>query len=165
MNAITIVPAAECHYPGLHRAIDIVAREERYLAFTQAPAWEAADAYYRSLAAAGAPHYVALDGDQVVGWVDITPVTGDSRAHIGTLGIAILPGYRDQGLGPRLLHTAIDAAWAKGLTRIELCVRTDNPRAIALYARLGFQHEGTRKNANLVRGQYIDAHSMALLKE
>lgn len=164
MTAITIVAAEEIHYPGLYLAIDIVAREERYLAFTQAPAYEAAVAYYRSLAAVGAPHFVALDGEQVVGWVDITPVIGDSRAHIGTLGIAILPGYRDQGLGPRLLRTAIDAAWARGITRIELSVRTDNPRAIALYKRFGFHHEGTRQHANLVRGQYIDAHAMALLK-
>ena len=33
----TLAPATEAHYSSLHRAIDIVAREEKYLAFIQAP--------------------------------------------------------------------------------------------------------------------------------
>jgi RimJ/RimL family protein N-acetyltransferase len=165
MSPITITPANESHYPSLYQAIASVAREERYLSFTQPLPWHTSLAFYRSLAAAGAPHLLALDGDKVVGWADITSVFGDSRAHIGVLGIGIIPGYRDQGLGARLLQAIIDTCWAKGLTRIELTVRTDNPRAIALYERLGFQHEGTRRHANLVHGQYIDAHIMGLLKD
>ncbi|MEA2939724.1 MAG: hypothetical protein QOD09_253 [Bradyrhizobium sp.] len=41
MNAIEIVPTAQGHIDGFHRALDIVARERRYLAFLEAPPIEA----------------------------------------------------------------------------------------------------------------------------
>ena len=160
----TLAPASEAHYPDLHRAIDIVAREEKFLAFTQAPPFEQSFSFYRALKACGAPHFVVLDGETVVGWVDVSPQMGEARAHIGTLGIALVPGVRRQGLGERLLRTAIGAAWAKGLTRIELSVRADNARAIALYERCGFVHEGTLRRGFCIAGQSYDVHVMALLR-
>ncbi len=47
----TLAPASEAHYPDLHRAIDIVAREEKFLAFTQAPPFEQSFSFYRALKA------------------------------------------------------------------------------------------------------------------
>jgi len=59
---LTIAPASECHYPGLHRAIDTVAREEKYLSFTQAPPLERSIVFYRWLEISSSPHFVVLDG-------------------------------------------------------------------------------------------------------
>ena len=161
----TLAPATEAHYSSLHRAIDIVAREEKYLAFIQAPPLEQSFSFYRALKACGAPHFVALDGEgEVVGWVDVSPQMGEARAHIGTLGIALLPAARRQGLGERLMRAAIDAAWAKGLTRIELSVRADNTRAMALYERCGFEYEGTLRRGFCIAGQNCDVRLMGLLR-
>jgi putative acetyltransferase len=91
-------------------------------------------------------------------------VFGHSRAHIGLLGIALLPEARHRGLGAQLLQAAIDKSWARGLTRIELSVRADNLNAKALYERFGFVHEGLQRRASLVGGIYHDAHAMALLR-
>ena len=58
----------------------------------------------------------------------------------------------------------IDAAWAKGLTRIELSVRADNTRAMALYERCGFEYEGTLRRGFCVAGQDCDVRLMGLLR-
>ncbi|MCY1552650.1 L-amino acid N-acetyltransferase AaaT [compost metagenome] len=143
----------------------MVARERKYLALMQAPPWEQSLAFYRNVLAAGFPHFVAVDGSgKVVGWCDVSPVFGHSRAHIGLLGIALLPEARGLGLGAQLLQAAIGKSWARGLTRIELSVRADNLNAKALYERFGFEHEGLLRRASLVDGTYHDAHAMALLR-
>lgn len=165
MDTLRITHATPDHYAGMYYVFDAVAHEERYLAFTRATPFEDSLAYYRSIECLGLPHFVALDDGIVVGSIDITTVAGDARSHVGVVGIAILPGYRERGLGTRLLEQAVDAAWAFGLTRLELCVRADNLRAIALYQRFGFQIEGTRRGANRIRGEYFDAHLMGLLRD
>jgi putative acetyltransferase len=143
--------------------MDTVAREQRYLAFLQAPPREQAFAFYRNIVTNDLCQFVALDGDEVVGWCDILPVMGETRAHVGTLGIGLMPHARRKGIGTRLLQAAIDKAWTKGLTRLELTVRADNT-AKALYERFGFEHEGIRRNAFMIDGEYFDTHAMALLK-
>lgn len=158
-----VVATTEAHFESLHRALDVVAREHRFLALMQAPPLEKSLAFYRSVIDSGFPHFVALDGEKVVGWCDVSPVFGHSRAHIGLLGIALLPEARHRGLGAQLLQAAIDKSWARGLTRIELSVRADNLNAKALYERFGFVHEGLQRRASLVGGIYHDAHAMALL--
>ncbi|MEC5387521.1 GNAT family N-acetyltransferase [Uliginosibacterium sp. H3] len=159
----TISPNEERHFASLHAVLDVVAREQRYLAFVQAPPFEQSLVFYRNIIARDLCQFVALEADELVGWCDILPVMGESRAHIGTLGIGLLPRVRGKGLGRKLLDTTIAKAWHKGLTRIELSVRVDNPVAIALYERIGFQHEGTRRNASLIAGRYCDTYAMALL--
>lgn len=163
MNCV-IVAAEERHYPSLHQAMDVVAREKRFLSATQAPLLEQSVAFYRGLAAQRMPHFVVLDGERVVGWADVSPVFGESKAHVGVLGIALLPEARHRGVGSQLLGKAIHAAWERGLTRIELTVRDDNVNARKLYERLGFAHEGVLRRASLVDGQYHDMHAMALLR-
>lgn len=108
--------------------------------------------------------HVAVSEDRVVGWCDILPSFGESRRHVGTLGIGLLPEFRDRGIGRRLLQAAISTAWARGLSRIELTVREDNLRAKALYERMGFENEGVKKRSMLVDGKFYDCFFMALLR-
>ncbi|MBJ2156297.1 GNAT family N-acetyltransferase [Variovorax sp. IB41] len=165
MTVHSIVSTEERHFESLYLALDTVAREKKYLAQIQAPPWEQSLAFYRNVLAEGFPHVVAVDaGGRVVGWCDVSPVFGHSRAHIGILGIALLPEARGRGLGTQLLQAAIDRSWARGLTRIELSVRADNLNAKALYERLGFEHEGLARRASLIDGIYHDAFRMALLR-
>lgn len=98
----------------------------------------------------------------MVGWCDVLPVHGEARAHVGVLGIGLVPEARGKSLGARLMEAAITKAWAKGLTRIELAVRADNVRAKTLYERMGFEVEGLQRHAVLVDGGYYSAIAMAL---
>jgi len=160
-----IVPLAEAHFEPLYRVLDEVAREKRFLALTQAPPREEAFEFFRDILEKHQVHVVALVDKAVVGWCDVLPVFGEARQHIGVLGIGLVKRARHQGLGGRLMTTAVSTAWARGFTRVELTVRVDNHNARALYERLGFQHEGIKRNAFLVDGQYCDSHAMALLRE
>ena len=119
-------------------------------------------AFFRDSLDQGHPHVVALLDDEVVGWCDVLPVFGEARRHVGTLGIGLVRRARHQGLGAALMRAAIAAAWAKGLTRIELTVRADNPNARALYERMGFAHEGLQRGAFRVDGVSVDSHAMAM---
>jgi RimJ/RimL family protein N-acetyltransferase len=162
---LSITPIAKQHFDGLRRALDTVAREKRFLAFTEAPLEEDCRAFYSSIIANGWCQMVALLDGIVVGWCDVLPANGQARSHIGTLGIGLVPSARRLGIGEKLMKSAIDAAWATGLTRIELTVRVDNENAKALYERLGFIVEGLQRRSFRVDGSYEDSYSMALLRE
>ncbi len=162
---LSIEPVAPAHFEGLWRALDTVAREKRFLAFTEAPPWESSRAFYEDIIANGWCQVVALADGGVVGWCDILPGFGQTREHIGRLGIGLLPAARHRGIGARLMRAAIDGAWARGLTRIELSVRVENTNAKALYERFGFELEGVQRRAVRVDGEYSDNYAMALLRE
>jgi ribosomal protein S18 acetylase RimI-like enzyme len=160
----SVLPTAEEHFAGLHDALDVVAREKQFLAFLQAPPLEETLAFYRHIVTNDLCQFVALEDRQVVGWCDVLPIHGEARAHVGHLGIGLIPHARHKGLGAKLLEATITKAHAKAITRIELSVRTDNLNAKALYEKFGFKVEGVKCHYFLVGGQYHDAYAMALLR-
>lgn len=103
-----------------------------------------------------------IDSEQkVVGFVSLRTFS-DRRAHVGAIGIFVHDDYQNRGVGSQLMAAIIDLAenWLN-LKRLELQVNTDNPSAIRLYEKFGFEKEGTlRKNA-FRDGAYIDAYTMA----
>lgn len=161
---VRIVPSAEIWFEGWYLALDTVARERRYLAFQAAPPRESAREFFHGLLSRQACQMLAVRAQHVLGWCDILPGSAESRAHVGTLGIGLVPEARGQGIGARLLTAAIARAWEQGLERIELNVRADNLRAIALYQRFGFVTEGIRRRDVRVDGCYFDGLLMALLR-
>lgn len=165
MAEIDIVAITEAHLEGFHATLDVVARERAYLTFLQAPPIEDMRAFVRKMMVAGEVQLVAVDGLAVVGWCDVLQVAREPLRHGGVLGIGLLPAWRGRGVGGQLMRRAIAAARERGLTRIELSVRHDNERAIALYRKLGFAEEGRKRNAMRVDGVYYDLIVMALLGE
>ncbi|MND38455.1 putative acetyltransferase YhhY [compost metagenome] len=164
-DEIHIEAIREDHVEGFRDALDIVARERKYLIFLEAPPIEAMLAFVRDNIAGGHPHMVAVADGKVVGWCDIRSGSRDAEAHCGTLGMGIIPGYRDRGIGRRLITVVLDAARAAGMHRIELNARVENERAIALYEKVGFQHEGIARHAVKIDGRYFDSVKMGLLFE
>ena len=71
--------------------------------------------------------------------------------------------YRGLGIGRALMAATINAALACGITRIELTVRADNTRAIALYESLGFVAEGRLRRHMLVDGRFHESIVMSLI--
>lgn len=162
---IVIEPIREDHVEGFREALDIVARERKYLVFLEAPPVEAMLSFVRGNIAAGHPHMVAVADGKVVGWCDIRRGTRDAEAHSGVLGMGIIPGCRDRGLGRRLILATIAEARAAGMHRIELHAHADNLRAIALYEKVGFSHEGVARDAIRIDGRYVDSVLMAMILE
>lgn len=65
--------------------------------------------------------------------------------HIPELGIAVLPEFRNCGIGSALLHRLLEMA-ASVHDAVSLSVSSDNP-ALRLYERLGFERVATMGNS------------------
>lgn len=164
MSDQLIEPLSEKYFLSLYRVLDILAREKKFLVFTEAPSVADAFDFYRHIVDNDLSHFIALNEDQAIGWCDVLPLSkAGARAHVGTLGIGLLPDFRHLGIGARLCETAIQKARHQGLTRIELTVRSDNLDAIALYRKFGFETESLQRRALRIDGRYYDMYAMALL--
>ena len=151
---------------GYHAAVDAVARERSFLGFLLAPPLSTSEEFVRQVRAGGGVHLVAIDpDDRVIAWCDISRNPREGFRHGGVLGIGVLAAFRGIGLGRRIAEEAIRQAWERGLERIALVVFASNARAIALYERLGFEHEGVRRRARKLDGRSDDEVMMALLRD
>ena len=162
--SVEIIPIERQHVAGFREVLDGVARERRYLAFLEAPSPGRVRSFVLSHLRNGTPHFVAVEDGRVVGWCDVTPKTHETLRHSGVLGMGVAASHRGQGVGSALLSSAIDRAFAQGLTRVELVVREDNLPAVALYRRHGFELEGRLRRYLIVDGAAHDALQMARLK-
>jgi ribosomal protein S18 acetylase RimI-like enzyme len=164
MAEIRIIPTAQQYVESFNGAVDIVARERKFLIFLEGPSLETTHRFVAHLLAGGGVQMLAVTSEEVVvGWCDIVQKQREGFRHVGTLGMGILPKYRGQGLGHRLAMDTIRAATEAGMERIELEVFASNERAIALYRKLGFVTEGIKRNARKLDGVYDDNVFMALL--
>ena len=75
--------------------------------------------------------------------------------------IAVLPQYRREGLGGRLLESALRLMRELGASRCVLDVRASNFAARALYARHGFVEDGLRRKYYRTAGGREDAVLMS----
>ena len=150
---------------GFHAAIDVVARESRYLALLEAPPLERASAFVRRNIEKGYPQLVAVTDREVVGWCNIPPAAREVMAHVGDLFMGLLPPWRGQGLGERLLRESLVAADDFGYLRVELGVFASNTRAASLYRKAGFVEEGIKRRAILINGVFHDEIIMARLRD
>lgn len=163
---IDIVPIAETHIVGFHAVLDCVARQRKYLALLEAPSLGETREFVRRNIEQGAPVWLALDGEMVVGWCDILPDARETARHCGRLGMGVHPDFRGRGIGRRLLGAALADAQERGMERVELHVLESNEIAINLYKAFGFEQEGLLRNARKLDGQYENKIAMGLfLKE
>ena len=102
---------------SFHAAIDAVAREHKYLALLEAPPIDRATAFVQRNIEKGYPQLVAVSDSRVVGWCNIPPAAREVMAHVGDLFMGLLPAWRGQGLGARLLRESLAAADAFGYLR------------------------------------------------
>ncbi|KAA0165163.1 hypothetical protein FNF28_03562 [Cafeteria roenbergensis] len=75
---------------------------------------------------------------------------GKQRLYVAVLGV--LAAYRGRGLGTKLLQSVIDAVPSHDdVVEVYLHVHTANPRAVALYEKVGFE------NVGVIKGYYSAA--------
>ena len=85
---------------------------------------------------------VAEENGQVFGYVGSQTVLDESDM----MNVAVDPGFRRQGIARALIETLIAELSKMGSRCLRLEVRVSNENARALYARMGFQQLGLRKN-------------------
>ncbi len=91
----------------------------------------------------------------------------DGRNASAEVGLFIgQPDLWDQGLGYDVLHTLLRFGFEQmNLNRICLRVFAENHRAVHLYEKLGFQHEGRWRQAEFRHGRYHDLLWMSVLRQ
>lgn len=105
----------------------------------------------------------ALVEGRVVGLLTFEGGKRPRLRHQGSMGITVRRDYWGLGIGGRLMATLIAWARAGGVIRkINLQTREDNPRAIALYQRMGFVVAGKTTRATCINGQFYDTLVMGL---
>jgi RimJ/RimL family protein N-acetyltransferase len=163
MNEIRIEPLKPERFRSQWEALNIVARERKYLIFLEAPAYDSCVAFYETMMGKQGIMLNALDGDRVVGWCDLRRVDAEISKHCGILGMGLVDGYRGRGLGERLITQTLDAIRKSdlGIERVELTVWGSNARAIGLYEKVGFAHEGRKVGARKIDGVTDDVILMA----
>ncbi|MCL6091117.1 MAG: GNAT family N-acetyltransferase [Candidatus Thermoplasmatota archaeon] len=93
---------------------------------------------------------------EIVGVLTIQRGMYKKNRHSANLGIAIKEGHRRRGIGSSLITRGIDWCRDNGVKKLNLEVFSSNKSAIALYQKIGFVEEGTRKNQFIIDGQYVD---------
>jgi ribosomal protein S18 acetylase RimI-like enzyme len=147
---------------SFHACFDSVARERRWLAHVEAPPLERVRSFVNAGLERGMVQMLALDEARVVGWCDVSPHPLEGFRHGGDLGMGVLDGHRERGLGARLMEAVLAELRARALARVALEVYASNPRAIGLYRRFGFAEEGVKRAARILDGRCEDVVCMAL---
>jgi ribosomal protein S18 acetylase RimI-like enzyme len=118
----------------------------------------------RTLLASGNSTFLLAEEDgRPVGFLEATGGTFRRNRHVVHLVVGVLKEHAGRGIGSALMAEAERWARERGTRRLELTVQTHNRAARALYEKMGFAVEGTRKDAVHVEGSYVDEFYMAKL--
>ena len=83
---------------------------------------------------------VAVTGGRIVGYLAFEQIADEGSV----IEVAVLPGYRRQGIAKSLIGSALDSA--SGLGEVFLEVRESNSPAVKLYEGLGFERIALRRD-------------------
>jgi RimJ/RimL family protein N-acetyltransferase len=107
--------------------------------------------------------WLALNGSRVIGHLDLQCGGIEAVSHRMKLGMGIENEFRSQGIGTKLLTSALD--WArdqKQIHWIDLGVFAQNQAARNLYRKFGFQETQTVIDAIRIQSESIDDVQMTL---
>ncbi|GHB67276.1 phosphinothricin N-acetyltransferase [Streptomyces cirratus] len=119
---------------------------------TAAPTWQAFDT-----AKLPAHRLVALDGDRVLGWAAVVPVS-DRCAYAGVVehSVYVHPDARGRGIGLALLTALLESTDAAGIWTVQSGIFPENTASLALHQRAGFRVIGTRERIGRHHGAWRD---------
>jgi len=81
---------------------------------------------------------------------------GGSEKHVGSIGIAIKNGFRDNGIGTEMMNALVKQAQKMGLKVLTLTCFATNKRAMHVYEKVGFVQTGQIPKKHLREGKYVD---------
>jgi ribosomal protein S18 acetylase RimI-like enzyme len=84
-----------------------------------------------------------------------------SEKFVGAVGVGVEKGFRDLGIGTRIMQAMAKEAQRIGLKVLILSVFASNKRAIHIYEKVGFVQTGRVPKKHFRDGKFIDEISMA----
>jgi RimJ/RimL family protein N-acetyltransferase len=107
--------------------------------------------------------FVAEEENKLVGYLIVNGGSSKRTLHSAYLVVGILKSYRGKGVGTKLFQELEAWALAHQIHRLELTVVSQNKAGLALYKKMGFEVEGTKKDSLFIAGEYVDEYYMAKL--
>ncbi|KGP71026.1 GNAT family N-acetyltransferase [Pontibacillus yanchengensis] len=107
--------------------------------------------------------FVAEEENKLVGFLVAMGGNARRNQHTVYLVIGILKDYRGQRIGSRLFSELEKWGKERNIHRLELTVVTKNIGGLALYKKMGFIIEGTKKHSLLIDGEFVDEYYMSKL--
>ncbi|WP_099355654.1 GNAT family N-acetyltransferase [Fredinandcohnia onubensis] len=106
---------------------------------------------------------VAEEKGQLIGY--IMAIGGNARRnkHSVYIVVGILKDFRGKGVGVNLFEELEKWALTHKIHRLELTVVTRNVAGLALYQKMGFEIEGTKRDSLLIDGDFVDEYYMSKL--
>ncbi|CAN5137268.1 GNAT family N-acetyltransferase [soil metagenome] len=98
---------------------------------------------------------LGYENDTLVAVGDIERLEKRSR-HVGSIGVSVKKGYREEGIGATLLRSMLEIAQRMGFKMIQLSVYEPNTLARGLYTALGFEEVGKIPKKILFHGELVD---------
>ena len=105
----------------------------------------------------------AFDEGELIGTGAVTSIHSRERfAHRREVAISVRKDYWGKGIGSGIMKLLMDFCKKSGAEVIQLGVRSDNERAIALYKKFGFKKIGEYEKFMKIGDEYYSADYMNL---
>ena len=109
------------------------------------------------------PCIIAVESDGTIIGDGILELGSRRISHVAELSISVCKDYWGKGVGSTIMRMLIEEAKERGITKVNLKVRSDNERAKALYRKFGFEKEGYSKRMLKIGDEYFDGEYWGLI--
>jgi RimJ/RimL family protein N-acetyltransferase len=106
---------------------------------------------------------IAEDNGNIIGYLFAVGGNPTRVKHSVYIAVGVGENQRGTGIGARLFEALEEWANIQNIHRLELTVMTHNIAGIALYKKMGFEIEGTKRDSLLINGEYVDEYYMSKL--
>lgn len=98
---------------------------------------------------------VSFHDQELVSNASVSRETRRSK-HVGSVALSVKNGFREEGIGSKMLDLLEDAGKQMNLRMLELTVFANNHRARHVYRKHGYQEVGTIPEKLLYKREYVD---------
>lgn len=113
--------------------------------------------YIDTRRARGREFFVAVDGDEVLGFASYDQFRGgDGYVHAMEHTVILAEGARGRGIGRAIMAAVEDDARAKGAHTMVAGISAGNPNAVPFHAAVGYQPCGRMPESGRKFGQWLD---------
>lgn len=150
--AINIKSMGSYHWPDVERVYMEGIASGQATFETSSPGWDQWNSSHLSHS-----RWVALSGDDVAGWVALSPVS-DRCVYGGVAEVSVYVGddYRGQGIGKALLLKVIDSSEEHGIWTLNAATFPENEQSVGLHLKCGFRKIGLREKVGKLSDSWRD---------